>query len=402
MLNEQQQAVLAFATGTRQSFFLSGIAGSGKTYLLREIIQGLVRQGRRVGITAFTGLAAQHLEGTTISKLLGLGLAKNLDDLMTVRIDRAERNLRGMTDLVIDEISMVSGDFLQLVDHVMREATEVDKPFGGIRMIFGGDFMQLPPIHAEGEPRYPWAFEYPAFGEIPAFFLTQSMRHSSLEEIDLLNEFRQGILSPAGKSFLESRVRTPSPNAVDLYPLRREVDAINHARLNCHKGQLVRYPTRFSKEEWKRGMLQHIPIGEEVQLKVGVPVIILMNDPQGRFVNGSQGRVLRTSDHAAEVELRNGDHVWVQEKTWEIVDPYRGVIGEATGLPIALGWAATIHRAQGMTLDEVVTDISRCWEPGQAYVALSRTRSLENLYLLSAPKEIKIDPVALSYVNALF
>jgi len=402
-LNHQQQSAHDLIAGSRQNFFLSGIAGSGKTHVLREIIGSLFMKKRRVAITSFTGLAAQHLNGTTISKLLGLGLATTPDDFLSVNIERAEKNLHGITDLVIDEISMVSGDFLELIDQVMQEATGKSEPFGGIRLILGGDFMQLPPISPRGsEFRYPWAFEYPAFGEIPAIFLTENVRNASLFETDMLNEWRQGILTPSGREFLVSLVRKPGPLAVDLYPLRRDVAAVNDTRLAIMPGTAVIYPTTFSQPDKKQNLLAHIPIGEAVALKKGAPVLILMNDPKGKFVNGSQGVVTRLSDEAVEVQLKNGEHVWVQYKTWDVTDQMQGTIGSATGLPIALGWAATIHRAQGMTLDEVVTDVSRCWEPGQAYVALSRTRALENMSLLSPVKKIKIDPVALSYVNSLF
>lgn len=404
MLNEQQQDALELICESESGAFLSGIAGAGKTFLLQEVIRELHRRKRKVRVTAFTGLAAQHLNGTTIAKLLGLGLSSNVTHFPDVNLLQAERNLDGVTDLIVDEISMCSGDFLELVDQVLRTVTGRDTSFGGIRVILSGDFMQLPPVRAKGEPnfRYPWAFEYPEFSKLPSIFLTHSMRQTSLEEIDLLNEFRQGMLSPRAKEFLDSLVGKFHPQAVDLYPLRRDVEAVNQARLKAHPGQLVTYPTEFHPRPRTKELLSQIPVGEKVELKSGVPVIVLCNDPGGKYVNGSQGRVLRLADEAVEIEFLRGNCAWVEYKTWEVLDPTRNLLGTARGLPVTLGWAATIHRSQGMTLDAVVTDISRCWEPGQAYVALSRTRSLENLGLISPVPRIHADPVARNYVNSLF
>lgn len=403
-LNEQQQQAQDLITRTRHNVFVSGFAGTGKTALLREVVRALRAQGRRTRTVAFTGLAAQHLGGTTISKLLALGLARSLRDMQRVDLDRAAKNLEGITDLIVDEISMVSGDFLELMDLVLRTALEKDLPFGGIRMIFGGDFMQLPPIRTDLDvpPTMPWAFEYPEFQKTMALFLTQSMRQSSLEEIDLLNELRQGQISPSGRDFLDGAVGRKLDNPVDLYPLRREVEAVNQAHLSNHPGHLCTYETTVQPLNQADVLLSHVPIGKAVHLKAGVPVIVLMNDPGGRFVNGSQGRILHLLRDRVVVELNDGNVVDVHPKRWEILGADGRSLGEVQGMPLQLGWAATIHRAQGMTLDAVITDVSRCWEPGQAYVALSRTTSLQNISLLRPVKKIAADPVALSYVNSLF
>jgi ATP-dependent DNA helicase PIF1 len=403
-LNDQQQQARDLILKTGRDVFVSGFAGTGKTALLREVVRALRNQGRQVRVVAFTGLAAQHLGGTTISKLLALGLSRSLRDMKRVNLERATRNLRLVTDLVVDEISMVSGDFLELMDVVMQLARSDDRPFGGVRMIFGGDFMQLPPIHTDLDtpPTMPWAFEYPEFQKSMAIFLTQSMRQTTLEEIDILNQFRQGHISQLGRDCLNSMVGRKLDNPVDLYPLRRDVEAINKARLSRHPGDLQIYPTTARPVDQQDLLLSHVPIGKAVELKVDVPVIVLMNDPWARFVNGSQGRVHRLFRDRVVVELNSGNLVEVPHKRWEILGTDGNLLGEVHGVPLQLGWAATIHRAQGMTLDAVVTDVARCWEAGQAYVALSRTRNLHNVSLLRPVTRISADPVALSYVNHLF
>lgn len=403
-LNAQQQEARDLVLRTTENVFLSGFAGTGKTHLLRNLIKSLREQGKQVRVVAFTGLAAQHLQGTTVAKLLGLGLCRRVEDMHRVELDRAIQNLKEVTHIVIDEISMVSGDYLELIDEVCQYATGNSEPFGGIRMVFGGDFMQLPPIQTEKEvpARMPWAFEYGPFQEAIALFLTQSHRQTDEKELDLLNEFRQGIISPAGRKFLDAALDRRLENPVSLYPYRKDVEQMNQDHLTTHPGKLYTYQTKGTPWEKEDMLLQNVPIGKKVELKEGVPVIVLTNDPGGKFVNGSQGIVRALFDAAATIELNNGHMIAVHPRAWEILNPEGKMLGQVRGMPLALGWAATIHRAQGMTLDAVSTDIAKCWEPGQAYVALSRTRSLEGISLRSKVEQIKADPVALSYVNNLF
>ena len=404
LLNTQQKEARDLILRVKSNVFLSGFAGTGKTFLLRSLIKSLREEKKQVRVCAFTGLAAQHLQGTTIAKLLGLGLCRRVEQLDKVDLDRAVKNLDGVSHIVIDEISMVSGDYLELIDEVCQQGTGNPEPFGGIKMIFGGDFMQLPPIQTEKETpaRMPWAFEYEPFQDTLALFLTQSHRQTDDKELDLLNEFRQGIISPAGRKFLIDAIDRPLENPVELYPYRKDVEGINQEKLSAHPGKLYTYQTKGTPWEKEDMLLQNVPIGKKVELKEGVPVIVLTNDPSGKFVNGSQGIVRALHEASAQIELNNGHMITVRPRTWDILNPEGKLLGQVRGMPLTLGWAATIHRAQGMTLDAVSTDIARCWEPGQAYVALSRTRSLEGISLRSKVEQIKADPVALSYVNNLF
>lgn len=404
LLNTQQKEARDLILRVKSNVFLSGFAGTGKTLLLRSLIKSLREEKKQVRVCAFTGLAAQHLQGTTIAKLLGLGLCRRVEDMHRVELDRTIKNLDGVSHIVIDEISMVSGDYLELIDEVCQYATGNPEPFGGIRMIFGGDFMQLPPIQTEKEvpAKMPWAFEYGPFQETIALFLTQSHRQTDDGELELLNEFRQGIISPAGRKFLDEAIDRPLENPVSLYPYRKNVEQMNQDHLTKHPGKLYTYQTKGTPWDKEDMLLQNVPVGKKVELKEGVPVIVLTNDPGGKFVNGSQGIVRTLFDASATIELNNGHTITVHPRVWEILNPEGKPLGTVRGMPLALGWAATIHRAQGMTLDAVSTDIARCWEPGQAYVALSRTRSLTGISLCSKVEQIKADPVALSYVNNLF
>lgn len=405
ILNKEQQEALDIALGTRDHLFITGDAGTGKSLLLEKIIKGLRKKRKKVRVASFTGLAALRLRGSTLARLLGTGLAKRVEDLKGANMDfdRAAENLDGVTDMVVDEISMTSGDYVHLMDKVMQEATGESEPFGGIRLISCGDFMQLPPVRHSRDPEFnhKWAFESPLFGLSRVISLTQYMRQGEDRDVRILGELRHGIISDEGRRVLDEMVGRELVNPTELYPINRTVHMVNQKRLEELKGRSKRYLTHYSPERLKKHFIDQVPIGEEVVLKVGAPVIILANNPSAGYANGSQGVITHMDWEHVEVRLSTGRHVEVQRKVWQIDDVKGESMGEVSGLPIHLGWAATIHRAQGMTLDAVKTDVSSCFEPGQAYVAMTRTRSLDHISLTSPVKEFQVDPEALAFTRGL-
>jgi ATP-dependent exoDNAse (exonuclease V) alpha subunit len=402
-LTVQQDVALKIALETRDHLFITGDAGTGKSLLLERIIRELRRQNKKVRVASFTGLAALALRGSTLARLLGTGLAKRVEDLKGEFFDRAEENLNGVTDMVVDEISMTSGDYLQLMDKVMREATGEDEPFGGIRMIMCGDFMQLPPVRHSRDPefKYKWAFEHPLFSLAQTVCLTEYMRQGAERDVRILGQLRHGIISIEGREALDAMVGRELKNPTELYPINRTVHMVNQQRLEALKGRAKTYTTHYSPDRFKKHFVSQVPIGEEVVLKVGAPVIILANNPSAGYANGSQGVVTHMDWEHVEVRLSAGRTVEVKRKTWEIDDVKGDLMGTVDGLPIHLGWAATIHRAQGMTLDAVKTDVATCFEPGQAYVALTRTRSLDDISLTTPVTEFKVDQAALEFTKSL-
>lgn len=399
-LNEDQRRAHGLALSSRENLLITGSAGTGKSAVLTRIIHDLRRKGHVVRVAAFTGLAAQHLKGTTLAKLLALGLAKRPEDLdRCLRLERAQRNLEGVTDLVIDEVSMISGDFLELMDQVLRLALDEPEPFGGLRAIFSGDFLQLPPVRGEREPEFrcKWAFQHPLFQLVRPVALKQSMRQQNERDVRILADLRRGYISPDAKEALDRALERQLEEPTELYPINRLVHQVNAKRLAEHEGRLFTYATYFDPRHMGNDFLGSVPIGSQVEVKEGVPVIILMNHTLGRFVNGSQGRVEKCDWQSCWVRLRSGRLAEVRRKLWSIEDGVGRTIGTVDGMPLHLGWAATIHRAQGMTLEAVKTDLARCWEPGQAYVALTRTRSLDDIKLLNSVKDLQVDPEALAY-----
>jgi ATP-dependent exoDNAse (exonuclease V) alpha subunit len=402
-LTDQQAEAQAIALETRNHLFITGDAGTGKTLLLEEIIRGLRKQNKKVRVASFTGLAALRLRGSTLARLLGTGLAKRVEDLKGEIFERAEENLDKVTDLIVDEISMVSGDYLQMMDKVMRDSTGEDEPFGGIRMIFCGDFMQLPPVRHSRDPEfnYKWSFEHPLFGLAQCVCLTQYMRQGAERDVRILGQLRHGLISVEGREVLDAMVGRELKNPTELYPINRTVHMVNQQRLTALKGRSKTYSTHYSPERFKEHFIGQVPIGEEVTLKEGAPIIILANNPNAGYANGSQGVVTYMDWEQVEVKLTSGRTVEVKRKNWEIEDVKGDMMGVVSGLPIHLGWAATIHRAQGMTLDAVKTDVATCFEPGQAYVAMTRTRSLDDISLTTPVKEFQVDQKALEFTKSL-
>jgi ATP-dependent exoDNAse (exonuclease V) alpha subunit len=402
-LTERQRLAWDWAMNTEKNLFISGFAGTGKTALILKVKEDLEERGRRVHATAFTGLAAQKLEGTTVARMLGLVLAKTVREIEGINWQEAERNLEGVTDIVLDEVSMCSGDFLELVDQVIRRVKGNDRPWGGLRMIFGGDFLQLPPVRTPQDPpaRWKWAFQYPHFRRCHGIYLNESMRQRNLEEVRLLNQFRKGIISEEGQKFLDAAVDRKLRCPAELHGRKRDAARINHERLAALEGPARAYGTLVDPERLEKSLLDQVPVEESISLKVGAPVIILVNDPYEQYANGSQGVVEKLRFDHVEVRLHNGKLIPIEYKTWVIGESMGRKFGEVEGLPLHLGWAATIHRAQGLTLDEVRADIAPCWEPGQAYVALSRTPSLEQFALVQPVRGIRVSSEVLEFVHQL-
>jgi ATP-dependent exoDNAse (exonuclease V) alpha subunit len=415
-LTSGQEKALNLALSTPDSLFITGSAGTGKTVALHEIVRRLREQGRVVQTTAYTGLAALQLQGMTLARLLGLGLAKCWSDLPDSyrTVERAEGNLGDTTDLIIDEISLLSGDYLELVDQILQEAKGNELPFGGLRIIFCGDFLQLPPVqnYRDGKFQTKWAFQYPRFREVQAVQLTQSMRQEREIDLQLLNELREGRMTNLARLFMEAAVGRDVQHAVELHPRNRTVQEINEARLEELPGEAKVYKVTYDSPEAEAAMGGSLPMGDYVALKEGAPVIVLVNQPARGYYNGTQGRVIEMTAESVLIETSEGErrevvqHEWKAElgketDVWKRSFGQKNRMGSAWGLPLKLGWAATIHKSQGLTLNRIKADVARCWEPGHAYVALSRATNLTAVSLVRPFKKVLADPEALAFTRSI-
>lgn len=401
-----QQLALDLALKTEDPLFITGPGGTGKTVVLNEIVRRLRLEGRNPKMVAYTGLAAQHIRGTTLARMLGIGLAKNC---ATVKYpDRAvkatKRSMKGVTDLIIDEVSMLSGDYLELTDMLVREALKCQgEAFGGIRVIYCGDFLQLPPIHTSQDPqvKWAWAFQYPAFQQVRVVQLSRSMRQAATDDVRILNQFRQGMITAEGADFLTRAKNQEMAEPVELHTHNALVNEINSRKLAELPGRTYHYETGFRPGNHARALESAVPVGAQVSVKIGAPVIVLVNKPEGGYYNGTQGRVINCRKHFVEIEVAGKGTRRITPHAWEVELGGDTAPGKVTGMPLKLGWAATIHKCQGMTLDRIRTDLSKCWEPGHAYVALSRASKLSNVHVVEPPKKFHTDPHALAYIRSL-
>ena len=415
-LTSGQNKALRLALTTRDPLFITGSAGTGKTVVLQQIVEKLRAAGQNVVTTSFTGLAALQLQGTTLSRLLGLGIAKRRTDLTQDlhRVsERAAVNVGNAEVLIIDEVSLMSGDYLELVDFVLRMALGVAEPFGGLRVIFCGDFLQLPPIRGYRDPEFKtrWTFQYPAFREATPVVLTESMRQEREVDLQLLNELREGRLTKLARLFMEAAVGRKIEGAVELHPRNEAVREINERELKKLPGTMQMYCTRYESDEARQALSKSLPIDDALSLKVGAPVIVMVNQPARGYYNGTQGRVVGLSQEEVKIQTDDGlrtvvPHEWKAD-LGENPDRLARMTGQtrryasAWGMPLKLGWAATIHKSQGLTLSKVRADVARCWEPGHAYVALSRATSLLDVSLTRPFKKIVADPEALAFMRSL-
>lgn len=396
--------VLDVIEKSRRHVFLTGRAGTGKSTLLQYF---RAHTARNVAVLAPTGVAAVNIKGQTIHSFFGFRPDITPEAVGDIRMRRTRQEMfRALDTIVIDEISMVRADLLDCIDAFLRRNGPVPgQSFGGIQMVLIGDLYQLPPVVTSRDRDIfgtvypsPYFFDARAFAGMDVELLELGTVYRQKEDrfIRLLNAVRDNAVTITDLSLLNVRVNEkfePSQNDffVHLTTTNAMADQVNSSRLSRLPGKSYEYAGDVEGEFESR----NLPTHEKLYLKSGAQVMLLNNDPQGRWVNGSIGHlreVLHTPDgDLVRVHLSGGNDVEVAPFTWEM---YRFVfneeekkveseiVGMFTQYPLRLAWAVTIHKAQGKTFDKVVIDLGRgTFSHGQAYVALSRCTSLEGIVL---------------------
>lgn len=427
--DEQQQALKTVLEG--QNIFLTGPGGTGKTYLIHTITEQLTARGKKVAVTALTGCAALLIghHAKTIHSWAGIGLGKEDAPKLVAGLRKYGYKAikRWLTThvLIIDEISMMTADIFEKLDFVGRSIRKNMKPFGGIQVILVGDFFQLPPVNKEVAPQK-FVFESPMWKEavhkiIP---LTKIQRQSDPVFHEILSEARVGKLSPKSMEILKKRQELPwhtqKIKPTLLFSRRSEVDMINDQNLRALKGdeRVFEAKTVFDAAAMKglsadspevvkatAKLDRDAPYKQTLNLRVGAQVMLVYNlDQEAGLVNGSRGVVEGFTDTTPcyPLVLFQGcaAPIPVGEQSWES-EEIEGV--KRSQIPLMIAYAITIHKAQGSTLNCALIDIGpRTFEVGQAYVALSRVKSLDSLYIHELdPLACKAHPKVVEFYKGL-
>ncbi len=408
VLTPAQQAVVDVVGGDDPTpLLVTGRAGTGKSTVLHRIVAG---EQRKVAVVAPTGVAALNVGGQTIHSLLRLPIG--LIGTSRLYHDREVRRLLQALDvLIVDEISMVSADVMDGIDRALREARGRPDPFGGVRLVLFGDPFQLAPVPGGPEERAWYAAMYRSLWFFDAHVWDriglrtvhlQTIHRQQDEEFRaLLTAVRHGAVTAPMAARLNEVGARPVPEDAPLTLATRNdaVARINRAALDALPG---REGVAHAEVEGDFGG-RTFPADEELRLKLGAHVMMLRNDPEGRWVNGTMGVVSKMAPGELSVEVDGVAHE-VEPVVWErhrySVSPgsdelKREVVAQFRQLPVRLGWAVTIHKAQGATVDAARIDLGRrAFSPGQTYVALSRLTTLDGLYLARPliPGDVLVDP----------
>ncbi|XLQ19618.1 MAG: PIF1 family DEAD/DEAH box helicase [Candidatus Moraniibacteriota bacterium] len=372
--------------------FLTGAAGSGKTYLLNEYIDYLKENKSKVAITASTGIAATHIGGRTIHSWSGMGIKDDLDnkDITQMLKKPIIRERLTKTDvLIIDEVSMVHAHQLDLINKILRLARGSWEPFGGMQVVLSGDFFQLPPISRNTEDKVKFAFESQSWKElkIKSCYLTEQFRQEEDDIVQILSDIRNGKVGDETRNLLQDLIDDPfkddNAESTKLFTHNVDVDNINNRELSKLETPSLAYQMATDGNEMIITALQKGCLApEKLILKEGALVMFVRNNFEEGYVNGTVGRVIDFSeDKFPIVEIANGEEIVVFPEKWSIEEEGE-TLAELTQLPLRLAWAITVHKSQGMTLDSAEMDLSKAFEYGMGYVALSRVKTLSNMKLL--------------------
>jgi ATP-dependent DNA helicase PIF1 len=428
--------VISFIDYTNQNIFLTGKAGTGKTTLLKRIKE---KSTKKIVIVAPTGVAAMNAKGTTINSFFQLPPGSffpgdiSLENLQSgiLSIDSTVANLSFSRDkinlfnelelLVIDEISMVRCDLMDVIDGILRAVRKNNAPFGGVQLLLIGDLYQLPPV----TKREDWTFLSKAYAS-PYFFesyvirrnpllqveLTTVFRQTEPEFINILNDIRNNQISESSLAQLNQRYDPLFRASNELNPIiitshNAEANAINKEKLEELSGVEHVFEGEISGEFRDIGLQAE----QSLKLKEGAQVMFIKNDTgeNRKFYNGKIGKVKSISAGNIYISFPQEEDLLLERSAWQSfeykTDPEELIVqqqvGEFSQYPVKLAWAVTIHKSQGLTFDSAIIDAGKSFVAGQVYVALSRVRTLEGLVLKSkiSTESLRSNPAVIQYMN---
>lgn len=404
---DQELALAILLSG--RSALLTGAAGTGKTHLLNNFIVQARKRGKKVSVTATTGLAATHLGGNTIHSWSGIGVSDHLPNNFFERLSKTRRDVISKTDvLIIDEISMLHDFRLDMIDKVLRTVRENDQPFGGIQLVMSGDFFQLPPVNRPNEQGGGFVVYSDAWQELqPAvLYLERQYRQNDEQLLEILTALRTGDVRRRNVEALLARteVEPPDGDITELHTVNVDVDDINIQKLAELPGEERSYQqTTTGSKIYVENLQRSVLAPENLVIKLGALVMAVKNSPQKLYANGSIGTVVdfEPLTEYPVVEFRDDRRVTMVPDVWELRDGERKR-ASISQVPLRLAWAITVHKSQGMTLDAAKIDLRKAFVEGMGYVALSRVRDLDNLYLYGINRRaLEVSPDALAIDEVL-
>jgi hypothetical protein len=395
----QERALSILKTGANA--FVTGEPGSGKTYLINAYIAYLEACKLSVAVTASTGIAATHIGGMTIHSWSGIGARDSLSPYDLDHIasqQKTQKRVGKAHTLIIDEISMLDGKLLDMVDRVCRAVRKNNDPFGGLQVVFVGDFFQLPPIAKMGEAVH-YAFESPAWSAARPVvcYLDGQFRQEDEMLLALLQSIRRNEVEEEHYTLLseQTEIGYEHIEPTRLFTHNADVDAVNAAKLRELPGMVRKFAmSGRGNKQLQESLAKNCLSPQLLELKEQAMVMCTKNNFEAGYVNGTLGRVVAfdAEDGYPIIETAGGRRIPIKPATWSVAEDNK-VLAEIEQVPLRLAWAITIHKSQGMSLDAAEIDLTRAFAYGQGYVALSRVRTLAGLKLLGlGPNALGVDP----------
>ena len=395
----QAQALDILKTGG--NVFLTGEPGAGKTFVLNQYIEWLEDCNVNVAITASTGIAATHIGGMTIHAWSGIGAR---DELTPYDLDKITTNekvvkrVKKASVLVIDEISMLDGRMLDMIEKVCRTVRQREEAFGGLQVVLVGDFYQLPPIARQGDmPRFAFESNTWARAQLLTCYLTEQHRQEDELLLSLLSSIRKNEIEEEHYTLLgeQTEIGFEHIEPTRLFTHNKDVDAMNLQKL-----QLLTTDKRSYSMDSKggkyviEGLKKNCLSPERLELRLEAMVMCTKNNFEEGYVNGTLGRVVAfdREDGFPVIETSEGKQIKIKPASWSVMDDGK-ITAEITQVPLRLAWAITVHKSQGMSLDAAEIDLRNAFTYGQGYVALSRVRTLAGMKVLGLnANALMVDP----------
>lgn len=383
---EQQQALDLLRSG--ENVFLTGGAGCGKSYVVREFLKEL--DPKIFPVLASTGAAAVLVGGRTFHSFFGLGIMEGGPDATYEKASKDNKvlsRLRKVEGAIIDEVSMIPGEALMIAEALAQKARNSRLPWGGMRVICVGDFAQLPPVQKIGSPKRDWCFLNGVWSA-SGFQSIQLVHNHRVEDLDykkILDHVRVAQLTPKVEEFLNEHTfpHDTEENSTRLFPRREQSEKFNLFKLaEIYEDEVEISTIYLGENKFLETIKKVAPVPEVLKMKIGCKVIFVQNDPQKRWINGTRGTVTDIRSDKIVVKKDQGRDVQVDKVSFSAQDADGNVLASAIQYPLNLAYATTIHKSQGATLDQLWCDLRSLWEPGQAYVAMSRLRSGQGLKIL--------------------